>query len=167
MWVVQAFNSLRKNWLKKQTEPTEKQEKAIEYTQKVFENHIENPQDLESFYKEIIAYSNGKTNFSNSKSIIVKDLINYDLCHFGWNIWNHFKVGKQEIIANFLHNIFTEKLGNQTKSTIIKHLCDDEKKGKIILLKKILLNFHKINCCSFWCDTMCFYDVMICFFNHN
>ncbi|AQY21190.1 hypothetical protein [Riemerella anatipestifer] len=127
----------KKELIEKQTEPTEKQEKAIEYTQKIFENHIENPQDLENFYKEIIAYSNGKTDFSNSKSIIVKDLTNYDLYHFGWNIWNHFKVGKQEIIANFLQNIFTEKLGNQTESTIIKHLRDDEKKGKIILLKDI------------------------------
>lgn len=121
----------------KQTEPTEKQKKAIEYTKKVFENYIENPQDLENFNKEIIAYSNGKTDFSNSKSIIVKDLTNCDLYHFGWNIWNHFKVGKQEVIADFLRYLFSEKLGNQTERTIISHLRDDEKKGKIILLKDI------------------------------
>ncbi len=122
---------------------TEKEKQAIEYTKKSFEKFVEKEEDLENICQEIIAYSNGKTDFLNSKSVKVKDLTNNDLYHFGWNIWNHFKIGKQEIIADFLQKIFAEKLGNQSQSTIISHLRDDEKKGKIIIQKDITILINK------------------------
>ncbi len=127
----------KKELTKKQTEPTEKQKKAIEYTKKSFENLVEKEEDLENLCQEIIAYSNGKTDFSNSKSVKVKNLINRDLYHFGWNIWKYFEIGTQEVMVDFLQNIFAEKLGNQTIKTITKHLRDDEKKGKIIIQEDI------------------------------
>ncbi len=79
------------------------------------------------------AYSNGETDFSNYPSISVKNLKVLDLYHFGWNIWNHFRVGEQDVIAKLLKIIFAEKFSRTSIKTIKSHLKDDEKKGRIII----------------------------------
>ena len=79
------------------------------------------------------AYSNGETDFSNYSSISVKNLKVLDLYHFGWNIWNHFRVGEQDVIAKLLKIIFAEKFSRTSIKTIKSHLKDDEKKGRIII----------------------------------
>lgn len=79
------------------------------------------------------AYSNGETDFSNYSSISVKNLKPLDLYHFGWNIWNHFRVGEQDVIAKLLKIIFAEKFSRTSIKTIKSHLKDDEKKGRIII----------------------------------
>ena len=78
-------------------------------------------------------YSNGETDFSNYSSISVKNLKPLDLYHFGWNIWNHFRVGEQDVIAKLLKIIFAEKFSRTSIKTIKSHLKDDEKKGRIII----------------------------------
>lgn len=78
-------------------------------------------------------YSNGETDFSNYSSISVKNLKPLDLYHFGWNIWNHFRVGEQDVIAKLLKIIFAEKFPRTSIKTIKSHLKDDEKKGRIII----------------------------------
>ena len=79
------------------------------------------------------AYSNAETDFSSYSSISVKNLKPLDLYHLGWNIWNHFRVGEQDVIAKLLKIIFAEKFSRTSIKTIKSHLKDDEKKGRIII----------------------------------
>ena len=79
------------------------------------------------------AYSNGETDFSNYSSISVRNLKPLDLYHFGWNIWNHFRVGEQDVIAKLLKTIFKEKFPNTSIKTIKSHLKYEEKKGRITI----------------------------------
>ena len=89
------------------------------------------------------AYSNGETDFSNYPSVSIleskyknseyKILKPLDLYHFGWNIWNHFRVGEQDVIAKLLKTIFKEKFPNTSIKTIKSHLKYEEKKGRITI----------------------------------
>lgn len=78
------------------------------------------------------------TDFSNYPSIGLLDLNFYDLCHFGWNIWNHFRGRRRQVvIANLLKAIFAENFSTTDVESIKKHLKKDEDKG-IIKIKKDL-----------------------------
>lgn len=123
--------------IKKQAELTKKQKQAIDYIKVKLENYIVESEDVELLCNYIIAYSNGKTDFSNHTPVKVKNLSNLDLYHFGWNIWKHFKVGKQDEIAIFLKSIFRENLADVDVKSIKSHLKDDEKIG-IIKIKEDL-----------------------------
>ena len=90
-------------------------------------------EEIENIYAAIKAYSNGETNFSNYPPISLVNLYKYNLYHFGWNIWNHFRVGEQDVIAKLLKIIFAEKFSRTSIKTIKSHLKDDEKKGRIII----------------------------------
>ena len=90
-------------------------------------------EEIENICAAIKAYSNGETNFSNYPPISLVNLYKYNLYHFGWNIWNHFRVGEQDVIAKLLKIIFAEKLSRTSIKTIKSHLKDDEKKGRIII----------------------------------
>lgn len=90
-------------------------------------------EDVKNICAAIKAYSNGETDFLNYSSISVKNLKVLDLYHFGWNIWNHFRVGEQDVIAKLLKIIFAEKFSRTSIKTIKSHLKDDEKKGRIII----------------------------------
>ena len=59
------------------------------------------------------------------------------LYHFAWSIWNHFRVGKQDVIVKFLKVIFKQKLLDVDVKTIKSHLKDDENKG-IVKIKEDL-----------------------------
>ena len=100
-------------------------------------------EDVKNICAAIKAYSNGVTDFSNYPSVSIleskyknseyKILKPLDLYHFGWNIWNHFRVGEQDVIAKLLKIIFAEKFSRTSIKTIKSHLKDDEKKGRIII----------------------------------
>lgn len=100
-------------------------------------------EDIKNICAAIKAYSNGETDFSNYPYVSIleskyknseyKILKPLDLYHFGWNIWNHFRVGKQDVIVKLLKVIFATKLSDVDVKTIKSHLKDDEKKGKIII----------------------------------
>ena len=64
------------------------------------------------------------------QSIRVKTLSSLDLFHFGWNIWKHFSIGKQDEVALFLKLVFAEALKDVEPETIKSHLKDDEQKGQ-------------------------------------
>lgn len=68
--------------------------------------------------------------------IRVKDLQNIDLYHFGWNIWNHFRINTQEDIAFFLKIVFARNLKDVDTYTIRKKLTFNEGKCKIRLEKE-------------------------------
>jgi len=107
------------------------------YIKKTFKNYVEYDRDLENLCNAINDYSNGKTDFSNHVFVKVKKLSNLDLYHFGWNVWNHFKVVQQDETALFLKTIFRENLSNVAVETIKSHLRDDENKG-IVKIKEDL-----------------------------
>ena len=119
--------------------PTKKQKQAIDYIKKTFKDYVEYDRDLENLCNAINDYSNGKTDFSNHVFVKVKKLSNLDLYHFAWSIWNHFRVGKQDVIVKLLKVIFATKLSDVDVKTIKSHLKDDENKG-IVKIKEDLSN---------------------------
>jgi len=48
----------------------------------------------------------------------VRNENNLDLYHFAWSIWNHFRVGKQDMIVKLLKVIFATKLSDVDVKTI-------------------------------------------------
>lgn len=101
---------------------------AIHYTQKEFALYTTD-EDLKLLCDYVIMYAE-KLNFEHIKPIIVKDLSNLDLYHFGWNLWNHFKPIKQEEISKLLKKVFLA-LEDIELDSIKSHLKDDPKKGII------------------------------------
>ncbi|ATR89715.1 hypothetical protein CS544_00350 [Porphyromonas gingivalis] len=63
--------------------------------------------------------------------------ISSDLYHFGWNIWKHFCVGKQDEMALSLKLVFADALKDVETDTIKSHLKDDEQKGLIKIQKSL------------------------------
>jgi hypothetical protein len=108
---------------------------AINYTQKEFAAYCSD-KDLDLLCQYVVLYAEKKS-FQNIKPINVKGLSNLDFYHFGWNIWKHFKVGKQEKVSSFLKSVFANYLKDVEPDTIKSHLKDDELKG-IIKIRKSL-----------------------------
>lgn len=94
-------------------------------------------EDLDWLCNAVICYSN-KEDIPDLRLIITRELSNLDLYHFGWNIWNHFRVTNQDTIANFLKTVF-DSLKDVEQESIKAHLRDDEQRG-IIKIQKNLSN---------------------------
>lgn len=121
-----------------QNEITRKQEVlevAIQYTRTTFAPFADD-QNVNCLCEYVIQYSTG-TELKNVEPIRVKDLQNIDLYHFGWNIWNHFRINKQEDIAYFLKVVFAKNFKDVDADTIRKKLTFNE--GKYILKLKTQL----------------------------
>ena len=101
---------------------TEKLNTAIRYTQETLAPHISDT-DMDQLCKNVEIYAAGNSiEDTTIQSIRVKDLTTVDICHFGWNIWNHFDVTDQWGIARFLKVVFKEKLRDMELKTIKKKL---------------------------------------------
>jgi hypothetical protein len=109
---------------------------AIRYAQKQFALYTSDD-DLKQLCENLIIYAEN-LNFEKIKPVKVKDLSNLDLYHFGWNIWNFFKVSRQERAAKFLKLSFANALKDVEENSIKTHLKDDEQKGLI----KIIADFR-------------------------
>lgn len=112
-------------------------EVAIQYTRKTFAPFADD-QNINRLCEYVIQYSTGKE-LKNVEPIRVKDLQNVDLYHFGWNIWNHFRINKQEDIALFLKIVFARNLKDVEIDTIRKKLTFDDGKFNILIQKCIIL----------------------------
>lgn len=108
---------------------------AIRYAQQEFALYASDD-DLKQLSKNIIIYAE-ELNFENIKPVKVKDLSNLDLYHFGWNIWNCFKVTKQDRAAQFLKLTFADALKDVEENSIKTHLKDDEQKGLIKIVEEL------------------------------
>ena len=106
---------------------------AIRYARQEFALHASDD-DLEQLGKNLIIYAEG-INFKNIKPVEVKGLSNLDLYHFGWNIWNCFKVSRQDRAAQFLKLTFAVALKDVEENSIKTHLKDDEQKGLIKIVE--------------------------------
>jgi hypothetical protein len=87
---------------------------------------------MESLCKYIEMYAEGN-DFENVsiQSIRTKKLTTLDICHFGWNIWNHFNSTDQWSISQFLKIVFEEKLKEMELETVKKKLKIFESKCTI------------------------------------
>ena len=120
----------------KAKEREEKLNVALNYTRKTFAPYISDEQ-IEVLCRNLQLYAD-KLNLEKLHSIkISKDLSSVDISHFGWNIWNHFNLGKRIEIAHFLKRVFPDILKDVEVESIKSHLKDDELKG-IIKIRKSL-----------------------------
>jgi hypothetical protein len=121
----------------KAKEQEEKLNIALNYTRKTFAPYISDGQ-IEVLCGNLQLYAD-KLNLEKLRSIKTsKDLSSVDISHFGWNIWNHFNVGKRIEIAHFLKRVFPDILKDAEVESIKSHLKDDELKG-IIKIRKSLI----------------------------
>lgn len=111
-------------------EKERKLEAALHYAKKTFVSHSSDEQ-IDILCEDLIQYAN-RLDLNNLKPVIIKsDLSALDLLHFGWNIWNHFRINNQNNAAHFLKRVFAVPLKDMEVETIKKHLKDDELKGII------------------------------------
>ena len=108
---------------------------AIKYTQQQFAPYVSD-KDLLKLCKYIELYS-AKLPLSHVEPINIKGLVVLDLFHFGWNIWNHFRIGKQDEISQFLKQVFATTFKDVEVGSIKSHLRDDEKKGVIPIVQSL------------------------------
>jgi len=121
----------------KAKEQEEKLNVALNYTRKTFVPYISDEQ-IEVLCGNLQLYAD-KLNLEKLHSIkISKDLSSVDISHFGWNIWNHFNVGKRIEIAHFLKRVFPDILKDAEVESIKSHLKDDELKGIIKIQKNLI-----------------------------
>lgn len=117
------------------TRKREMLEVAIQYTRTIFAPFADD-QNINRLCEYLIQYSTG-AELKDAEPIKVKDLQNIDLYHFGWNIWNHFRINKQDDIALFLKIVFAKNLKDVDTDTIRKKLTFNEGKCKIQIIKSI------------------------------
>ena len=106
---------------------------AIQYTRTTFAIFADD-QNINRLCEYVIQYSTG-TELKDVEPVRVKDLQNIDLYHFGWNIWNHFRINTQEDIALFLKAVFAMNLKDVDTDTIRKKLTFNEGNYKVELDK--------------------------------
>ncbi len=111
-------------------------EVAIQYTRTTFAPFADD-QNINRLCEYVIQYSTG-TELKDVDLVRVKGLQNIDLYHFGWNIWNHFRINKQDDIALFLKIVFAKNLKDVDADTIRKKLTFNDELSKINLKKKLL-----------------------------
>lgn len=92
---------------------------AILYTQTIFAPFILD-QDLNRLCQYIDLYSERKE-LGQIVPIKVHDQLNStDIYHFGWNIWNHFRISDQYGMAIFLKKVFASTLKEVSDIETIK-----------------------------------------------
>ena len=135
------FDSIRQQQQKLMDQKVQdKRAIAIKYTQQQFAPYVSD-KDLLKLCEYIELYS-AKLPLSHVEPINIKGLVALDLFHFGWNIWNHFRVGKQDEISQFLKQVFATTFKDVEVGSIKSHLRDDEKKGTIPIVQS--LSDHQI-----------------------
>ncbi len=128
---IQQLREQQQNTIKNQKQA--RIDTAIRYAQQEFALYASDD-DLEQLGRNIIIYAEG-INFEKIKPVKVKNLSNLDLYHFGWNIWNCFKVSRQDRAAQFLKLTFAYALKDVEEKSIKTHLKDDEQKGFIKIME--------------------------------
>ncbi|OIV41655.1 hypothetical protein [Flavobacterium johnsoniae] len=132
---IEQIREERQNAVKNQNQA--RIDAAIRYAQQEFALYASDD-DLKQLGKNIIIYAED-INFEKIKPVKVKDLSNLDLYHFGWNIWNCFKVSRQDRAAQFLKLTFADALKDVEQNSIKTHLKDDEQKGTIKIAENLTL----------------------------
>ena len=83
-------------------------------------------------------YADGH-DFTKIKAIKTKNLRYSDLFHFGWNIWNHFGVSRNQlVVVDFLKRTFNDDLKSFEEELSIK------KKLRVSDTKSVIDIEHKL-----------------------
>ena len=131
-----SLEEIRNEQLQRKTkEQEEKLKIALEYTRKTFAPYVSD-EHIELLCNNVGIYAD-KLSLETLQPVKIKELLPIDISHFGWNIWNHFKVSKQMDIAYFLKKVFPDILKDAEVETIKSHLKDEELKGIIKIQEKI------------------------------
>lgn len=130
---IQQLREERQNAVKNQKQA--RIDNAIRYAQQEFALYVSDG-DLKQLGKNLIIYAED-INFEKIKPVKIKNLSNLDLYHFGWNIWNCFKVSRQDRAAQFLKLTFADALKDVEENSIKTHLKDDEQKGLIKIMEDL------------------------------
>ncbi len=97
---------------------------ALDYVQREFAPYVTDD-NLKRLLHNIELYAVGA--IDNPHPILVKELSNNDLYHFGWNIHNHFRAMNQLLTAQFIKSVFSHSLMNVTDiNTIRKKFRNEE-----------------------------------------
>ena len=110
-------------------EQEEKLNIALKYTRKTFAPYVSD-EHIELLLNNLNVYVN-RLSPEILRPVKTKGLSPIDIFHYGWNIWNYFRIGKQMDIAYFLKKIFPDILKDTEVETIKSHLKDEERKGII------------------------------------
>lgn len=114
------LNQIRKAHLQTKIEEQDKfRQVAILYTKTVFAPFISD-YDLERLCSFVEMYSVGKDLGKITPIKVSSQLNTADIYHFGWNIWNHFRISNQESIAIFLKKVFAPILHDVSDVETIK-----------------------------------------------
>lgn len=114
------LNEIREAHLQTKIEEQKKSRQvAILYTKTVFAPYVSDD-DLERLCSFVEMYSVEK-NLDEIKPVKVSSQLNTtDIYHFGWNIWNHFRISNQESISLFLKKVFANVLHEVSDVETIK-----------------------------------------------
>jgi hypothetical protein len=128
---ILSLDDIRNEQLQNKAKEEEEQlNVALDYTRKTFSTYVSD-EHIELLSNNVKIYAD-KLSWEPLRPIKTsKELSTIDASHFGWNIWNHFRVGKQIDIACFLKKVFPDILKDVEVETIKRHLKDDELKGII------------------------------------
>lgn len=134
-----SLDNIRNEQLQnKAKEQEERLNIALDYTRKAFAPYVSD-EHIELLCSNVKIYAD-KLSLKTLHPIKIKnELSNIDISHFGWSIWNHFRVGKQIDIAYFLKQAFPDIFKDVEVETIKKHLKDDDLKGVVKIQENIAL----------------------------
>jgi hypothetical protein len=110
---------------------------ALGYTRKTFAPYVSDEQ-VELLCNNLKIYADKLSLEALHPIKTSKDLLTIDIFHFGWNVWNHFKISKQIDIAHFLKKVFPDILKDVEVETIKRHLKDEELKGIIKIRERLI-----------------------------
>ena len=90
--------------------------------------------DLTTLHECIEQYAKGQTDKVISPKMKTQGIDRFELCHYGWNLWNHFGVTRQLETAQWLINVF-ESLDGSDPNTLYKKFTHNERYTYKIELK--------------------------------
>lgn len=103
------------------------------YSDRILADHLDE-KDMAILHNYIRQYAAGEYK-KIEKPIVTRNLDTYDLCHYGWNIWNHFRTMRQEETSLWLYKSF-ESLQDIEPSTIQKKMTHSDKGNYKIKLER-------------------------------
>uniref|UniRef100_UPI003216471A hypothetical protein n=1 Tax=uncultured Draconibacterium sp. TaxID=1573823 RepID=UPI003216471A len=118
-------NSVSTNEIRETFKETSKQKKqkllkqALQYSQEVFAPYASDS-ELLRLCTFVEMYSNGEELKSIQPIKVDKQLKANDIYHYGWNIWNHFRITDQLSISHFLKIVFAPTLQEVSEIKTIK-----------------------------------------------
>lgn len=95
------------------------------YSDKVLSGYVAED-DLKTLHECIEQYAKGQINNAVSPKVKTQGIDKFDLCHYGWNAWNHFAIAQQPETAQWLILVF-QLLEGSDPNTLYKKFTHNER----------------------------------------